>query len=125
MQKKIYYHHTDCGGVVYYGKYLELLEEARTEFLAEKGVLIKKLADQGILFVVVRQEIEYKMPAFYGDTIEIDTRISGASRASMEFTYLLKNQHDKIIAKAKTVLACVDKNLKPNPIPAAIRSKIS
>ncbi|MFH1414040.1 MAG: thioesterase family protein [Candidatus Omnitrophota bacterium] len=121
----MYYHHTDCRGVVYYGKYLEFLEEARTELLAEKGVLIKELADQGILFVVVRQEADYKMPAFYADTLRIDTQITNTSRVSMEFTYLLRNQNDKIVLQAKTILACVDKNLKPKPIPAEIRSKIS
>ncbi|MBU1090467.1 MAG: acyl-CoA thioesterase [Candidatus Omnitrophica bacterium] len=125
MQKKIYYHHTDCGGVVYYGKYLEFLEEARTEFLAERGVLIKELAEQGILFVVVRQEIDYKMPAFYADILRIETQITNISKVSMEFSCLLKNQNDKIISQAKTILACVDKNLKPKPIPTEIRSKIS
>ena len=45
MKKKIYYHDTDCGGVVYYSNYLKFLEEARTEFFAAKGLSIKELAD--------------------------------------------------------------------------------
>ena len=36
MEKKIYYHDTDAGGVVYYANYLKYLEEARTEFLEKK-----------------------------------------------------------------------------------------
>jgi len=44
MQKKIYYHHTDSGSVVYYANYLNFLEEARTEFFAERGFSIKELA---------------------------------------------------------------------------------
>ena len=85
MKIKIYYHHTDCGGVVYYAKYLEFLEEARTEFFNEKGISIKKLTQQGILFVVARQEIDYKAPAFYGDVLSIDTRVINTSRVKLEF----------------------------------------
>ena len=44
MQKKIYYHDTDCGGVVYYANYLKYLEEARSEYLAQQGISIKDLA---------------------------------------------------------------------------------
>ncbi|MBU1869240.1 MAG: acyl-CoA thioesterase, partial [Candidatus Omnitrophica bacterium] len=44
MKKRIYYHDTDAGTVVYYGNYLKFLEEARTEYLEERGFLIKELA---------------------------------------------------------------------------------
>lgn len=37
MKVKIYYHDTDCGGVVYYANYLKYLEEARTEYFEEKS----------------------------------------------------------------------------------------
>jgi len=124
MKVKIYYHHTDCGGVVYYAKYLEFLEEARTERLSEKGILIKELSKQGTLFVVSRQEIDYKLPAFYADTLAIDTRIANISRASIEFDYEVKNQDSQTVAIAKTILVCVDKSLKPKSIPQEIRQKL-
>lgn len=125
MKIKIYYHHTDAGAVVYYARYLEFLEEARTEFLAEKGISVKELAGEGIIFVVVRQEIDYKLPAFYADTLEIGTRISKVGGVSMEFDYEITNQNKQTVIKAKTILACVDKNFKPRPLPEAIRQKIS
>ncbi|MFA5101034.1 MAG: acyl-CoA thioesterase, partial [Candidatus Omnitrophota bacterium] len=37
LEKKVYYHDTDAGGVVYYGNYLKFLEEGRTEFCIERG----------------------------------------------------------------------------------------
>ena len=125
MKIKIYYHHTDCGGVVYYANYLSFLEEARTEYLAEKGVLVKELAGQGTLFVVARQEIDYKFPAFYGDTLQIDSKITSIGGAKIEFEYEIKNQNGQINSKAKTILVCVDANLKPKAIPDQIRKLIS
>jgi len=124
MRIRIYYHHTDCGGVVYYAKYLEFLEDARTEFFDHRGISVKELIKQGVLFVVARQEIDYKSPAFYGDILQIDTRISATGRAKLEFVYEIKNQNQQVISTAKTVMVCVDKNLKPVSIPEEMRKKL-
>jgi len=123
MKIKIYYHHTDCGQVVYYAKYLEFLEEARTEFFEGKGISIKELTKQGILFVVARQEIDYKAPAFYGDTLSIDTRVTEVGRVKIDFTYEIKNQNNQIVSTARTVIVCVDCNFKPQAISEGIRKK--
>jgi acyl-CoA thioester hydrolase len=125
MKIKIYYHHTDCGGVVYYATYLKFLEEARTEYFAEKGVSVKDQAKAGTLFVVARQEIDYKMPAYYGDTLEIDTRISSISGVRIEFDYEIKNQNNQLVSRAKTILVCIDNNFKPKAIPEEVRTQIS
>ncbi|MGD9015723.1 MAG: thioesterase family protein [Candidatus Omnitrophota bacterium] len=125
MKVKIFYHHTDCGGVVYYANYLKFFEEARTELLAERDILIKQLIKQGIQFVVSRQEIDYKSPAFYGDTLQIDTRLINVSGIRIEFDYQIENQNGQIICTGKTSLACVDTNFKPQAIPPEIRAKLT
>lgn len=125
MQVKIYYHHTDCGGVVYYANYLNFLEEARTEFFAQKGVSIKELADCGTLFVVARQEIDYKLPSFYGDILTIQSKVAKSSGVRLEFEHEITNQNKQVITKAKTILVCVDKCLKPKAVPEDIHSLIT
>ncbi len=125
MKIKIYYHDTDCGGVVYYSNYLKYLEEARTEFFSDKGFSIKELADSGTMFVVARQEIDYKAPAVYGDTLEIKTKAAEMSAVKIVFENEIFNQEGKLITKARTILVCVDKNLKPKSIPEDIRRKFS
>jgi acyl-CoA thioester hydrolase len=124
MKVKIYYHHTDCGGVVYYANYLNFLEEARTEFFAERGVSVNELAREGVLFVVSRQEIDYELPAFYGDTLDIDTRINNISGVRVEFEYEIKNQHHQVVSKAKTILVCVNSAFKPKALPEEMRRKL-
>ncbi len=124
MKQRVYYHHTDCGGVVYYGNYLKFLEEARTEFLEGKGISIKELADEGTLFVVARQEIEYKSPAFYGDILNIDTQLTDVSKIRIIFEYEIKNQKGKLISLARTVMACVGSGFKPKPLSEEIRQRL-
>jgi acyl-CoA thioester hydrolase len=125
MKLKIYYHHTDCGGVVYYANYLNFLEEARTEFFVQRGFSIKELADNGTMFVVSRQEVDYKVPVFYGDELEIITTVGEISAVKIVFENEIRNQKGQVTTKAKTILVCVDKNLKPKAIPSEIRSKFS
>lgn len=124
MKIRIYYHHTDCGGVVYYANYLSFLEEARTEFFEKRGVPLKQLSDKGILFVVARQEIDYKAPASYGDTLVIKSQIVDAGAARIEFGHKIINQKKQLVTTAKTILVCIDKDFKPIPMPKGIRKKL-
>ena len=125
MKKQIYYHHTDCGGVVYYANYLNFLEEARTEYFAAKGLSIKRLADSGTMFVVSRQEVDYKFPAAYGDELDVQTQVGAITGVRIEFLHEIYNQNKQLIIKAKTVLVCVDGKLKPQAISQEVRNKIS
>lgn len=125
MKVKIFYHHTDCGGVVYYANYLIFLEEARTEFLEERGISIKQLMEKGTLFVVCRQVINYKSPAFYGDNLKISTHLGNVSGIKIEFEYEIENQKGQTICTASTTMACVGAGLKPKSIPEEIRKKLA
>ena len=125
MKTRIYYHHTDCGGVVYYANYLNFLEEARTEYFALKNASIKQLADSGVMFVVARQEVDYKFPAVYGDELDIQTQVGTVTGVRIEFLHEIYNQNKQLIVKAKTILVCVDNHLKPQAIPEELRKKIA
>ena len=123
LNKKIYYHDTDCGGVVYHAAYLNHLEEGRTEFLREKGIDVGELARQGTIFPVVHIEVDYKCPAVYGDTIRIMTSIEKVGHASINFDQEIK-KGGTLLLRAKVVCACVDSSLKAKPIPDTELSKL-
>ena len=112
MQKRIYYHDTDCGGVVYYANYLKYFEEARTEYMEERGLKLKELSDKGTLFVVRNVSIEYKAPAHYADILEISTKINKIRNVSVEFLQEIKRE-GKLLVSALTTLVCIDKNFRP------------
>jgi acyl-CoA thioester hydrolase len=124
MKQRIYYHHTDCGGVVYYANYLDFLEEARTEYFAQKGYSIKQLSDSGVMFVVMRQEVDYKYPAVYADDLDIKTSVGEMTGVRIEFLHEIHNQDSRLIVKARTVLVCVDRSFKPQAIPEELRKKL-
>ncbi|MDD4941256.1 MAG: thioesterase family protein [Candidatus Omnitrophica bacterium] len=119
---RVFYHHTDCGGVVYYANYLKILEEARTIFLEARGVSVAAYVKRGRYFVVSRQEIDYLSPAYYGDMLEVETRLTGVSGVRIDLSYEIRNQSGTLIATARTVLAFIDTAFKPCPIPADLKA---
>lgn len=125
MKVRIYYHDTDCGGVVYYANYLKYLEEARSEYFEERGLIIKDLLKEGIGFVVAHQEIDYKSPAVYGDILEVNSRVPEATLTRVTFENEITNQGGRLIATAKTVLVFVDKTLRPKRIPEDTLRKLT
>jgi acyl-CoA thioester hydrolase len=124
VEKKVYYHDTDCGGVVYYANYLKYLEEARTEYYSKKGVDLKELMDEGVLFAVVKVEIDYKAPAHYQDTLTIATRIGKIKGSAVQFFQVVR-KGNTIIAEATTMLMCVNTNFKVVPLPEAVKGMLT
>jgi acyl-CoA thioester hydrolase len=124
IEKKIYYHDTDAGEVVYYANYLKYLEEGRTQYLIDKGLDLKGLGDKGIWFVVAKLEIDYKLPAQYQDTLQIVTEIEKIKSASMVFMQNIY-RGDALIARSTVVLVCVNDGFKPMVIPDDIRAALT
>lgn len=122
MEKQIFYHDTDAGGVVYYANYLKYMEEARTIFLDSKGLSIQKLHQQGFLYAVRKCEIAYKSPARYGDIITCETILEKISAAQMIFNQkiFLKSNH-LLLVEATVYLVSLNKDFKPTPIPDNLR----
>lgn len=125
MEVKIYYEDTDCGGVVYYANYLRYMERARTEYLASRGYSVKKLADEGTIFMVLRAEIDYKSPARYGDVIEIETWARDVTRATMIFEHVMREKTSRrVLTECRAKAVYVDPHGKPKRIPQEYVDKV-
>lgn len=124
IERQVYYHDTDAGGVVYYARYLEHLEEGRAGLLKSKGVDVVECAKRGVIFPIVHLEIDYKTPARYGDLIRVHSRVVKVGNASLEFSHEIR-RGDTVILSAKIVSACVGADIKPRRIPEEIRSALS
>jgi acyl-CoA thioester hydrolase len=123
LEKKVYYHDTDAGGVVYYGTYFKFLEEGRTEFCVSRGFDVRALYKDGISFVVVHAEADYKAPARYGDTVSIHTRVDKVGNSSIHFSQEIKKDN-LLLVSAKIVWACVGRDFKVQPVSDKLRAAL-
>lgn len=113
MDVKIYYEDTDCGGVVYYANYLKYFERARTEYLDRRGYSVAALMKQGLLFVVVRAEVDYCSPGRYGDTLVVETDVGDVTGAAVTFSHVVREKvSGRVVVKGSARLAATDGNGK-------------
>jgi len=125
MEIKIYYEDTDCGGVVYYANYLKYFERARTEYLETRGHSVAALMEQGVIFVVVRAEVDYCSPGRYGDTLVIETEVGEVTRAALTFSHVIREKvTGRVVVKGSARLAAMDRNGKITRLDKGLVSSI-
>jgi len=122
---RVYYEDTDAAGIVYYANYLKYMERARTEWLSSLGYELSALeCVEGIVFVVHRVEIDYRIPAKLGEQIDATLALVELHRARM---VVLQDvvRGDQMLTHARVALACVDrKNWRPTRIPAPLHQRL-
>ena len=91
------YGETDKMGYVYYARYLEYFEVARTEMVRDLGISYREMEDSGIMLPVIHAELEYKNPIFYDEEIEIEVLIYEMPSVRLRTFYRVKtSQSDQV-----------------------------
>ncbi len=121
--RRIYYHDTDCAGVVYYANYLKYLEEARTEMLTDRGVSMKELALRGLGFAVAKVDIEYKAPSRYQDMLTIVSKINRIRLSAIQLAQSVYRDRT-LIAESSVILVLVGTDFSPLKIPEEIKKAL-
>lgn len=125
MEKRIYFHDTDSGGVVYYGNYLKYLEEARTEFLEKRGLSVAQFQQQGLMYAVSHCSIYYRSPARYAEALICEARLQKATMAKLVFAQTIHEKTSgRLVAEAEVTLVCLNKDFKPTAIPEELKQRL-
>ena len=129
---RVYWEDTDGGGVVYYANYLRFLERARTEWLRAHGFSQQALAqDPGVIFPVVRANIQYRRPARLDDELLVscDARARGATAIRFLQRIVRRDgaaaSEPQLLADAEVQVACVDAaSFRPTRLPPFLMSAL-
>ena len=81
------YAETDKMGYVYYGRYLEYFEAARTELIRSLGVSYSQLEKDGFMLPVIYSQVEYKAPIFYDELMTVEVMIFKKPVVKLETWY--------------------------------------
>lgn len=116
----------DCDplGHVNNAVYLTYLEQARLFYWrALWGFGEDHTSAPGV--IMARAEIDYRLPAHYGQTLEVRIDLAAVGRSSFTYDYEILDEQGRPIASARTVQVMYDyAAAKPVPIPAEIRAKM-
>jgi acyl-CoA thioester hydrolase len=123
-QVRVYYHHTDAGGVVYHGTYLDFMEAARIELLHALGLdLARMAAEDAVLFLVYGLAVDYHKPARLNDLLTVSATIVRMGGVRVDFEQRVM-RGEELLVSAKVKAACVHpRTFKPVAVPAALKEK--
>lgn len=122
---KVYYRDVDQMGIVYYTRYLEYFEEARTELLDSLGLTISFIEDRGIQLPVIASHCDYKRGAKLEDKLVIEASIAEIPKVRLNINYYIFDKgSNKQLVKGYTRHAFTDKFGNPKRAPKFILDKI-
>ena len=118
VETRVRYAETDQMGRAHHSHYVVWCEMGRTALMRENGISYARLEAQGVMLPVARVEVEYRIPLGYDEAVRIDTRISSIRSRSVTFAYeLYRSADDVLVARASTMLVCMDREGKTRRIP--------
>ncbi len=98
-EREVYYYETDRMDCVHHSNYIRWFEEARVNFMRERGFPYDKLEYSGILSPVLHAEADYRTMCRFGDRVEITASIESYTGTRITFAY-------RVADKATGVLRC-------------------
>ncbi len=123
---RVYYEHTDGGGVVYHARYLNFFERARTDWLRARGIIQSQLQDElNIVYAVTTANIAFKKPARMDDALTISCQLEKIKNASVEFKQEMHKQDGTLLATAFIKAACINvQTFKVVAIPQQLKQEL-
>ena len=122
---KVYYRDIDQMGIVYYTRYLEYFEEARTELLDSLGLTISFIENRGIQLPVIASHCDYKRGAKLEDKLVIEASIAEIPKVKLNINYYIFDKgSNKQLVTGYTRHAFTDKFGNPKRAPKFILDKI-
>lgn len=114
----------DLQGIVNNAVYQNYLEHTRHEFLLSREVDFAELAAEGINLVVIRAELDYKLPLRPGDQFYVGLNFSMKDRVRFQFEQNIhRTEDDKVCVKG--IITGTGMNARGRPsIPRDLASRL-
>jgi acyl-CoA thioester hydrolase len=81
--------------MVYYGKYFEYFEQARSELLRSIGLPYSEIEKSGIFLPVIEAYAKYRRSARYDDLIAVVSTVDEMPVARIRITYKIFDERDE------------------------------
>ena len=107
---KVYVEDVDFGRV-FYSRYLQYIERARTELIHEKlGLTLTQLMNEhGVMFVVRNCKIKYLKSAVFEDYLSVETTVLKKTNVRLNLLQEVKKSGE-VLVSAEVELAVVDRS---------------
>lgn len=110
----------DSEGVVNNATYLSLMEHARFLYFEELGLLAK----QRVEFLLAEARVTYLKPGRLGMHTAVAVRTAALGNTSLRMAFEVR-AGAAVLARGEAVLVWIGDDMRPRPLPDAVRAAIS
>ncbi|BAZ43017.1 hypothetical protein NIES4102_00120 [Chondrocystis sp. NIES-4102] len=122
--RRIYLGDTDAAGVVYFAQLINICHEAYEESLAQADISLQEILQAGeIALPVTHAEIDFFLPLFCNDQIQITLVANLISQSEFAIAYKIYNLNNlnQLVAHAQTRHVCINPQVRKRiDLPAMI-----
>jgi acyl-CoA thioester hydrolase len=105
---EVRYAETDQMGVVHHAEYVVWFEIARTRLCATSGWHYADIERLGTLLMVTRVDVSYRLPARYGETVQVVCTLARLGSRGLAFAYRV-TRGGELLARGTTEHVWVDR----------------
>ena len=120
LKVRVRFREVDALQMVWHGNYIAYFELGREAFAEVYGITYQRLVDVGLAAPIVHVACDYKLPARYGDTLQITVRLFERPTSKLEFAYEIRRLPDGVllaVGQSVQVLTSLEGELMMRPPP--------
>lgn len=117
------YVETDQSGQVAPARYLSWFDLGRAALLKEQGFDYRQLEREGFLMPVLEVGLTFHQPAFYNDTLWMETKLSSRPSFRIRLEYEVRRD-DALLVSGYTVQGFINRQQRPVRPPAEFMAKL-
>ncbi len=122
---RVIYAQTDRMNVVYYSRYYEFFEAARSALLRRIGIPYTELEKEGYMLPVVESHCRYHGTATFEDELTIESHMDETPKAKLKISYkVFKPGRDDPIVTGYTVHSFTNARMRPVRAPAMFLERL-
>ena len=120
IQVRVRYAETDRMGLLHHANTIIYFEIGRTELLRKRGFAYRDIEDAGHFLVIVDVGCKFKKSAYYDDLLTLITIVERITHVKIVHRYEVRRD-GVLLSEGHSTLACVDREGRPQALPASIR----
>ena len=121
LAHRVSYFETDQMGIVHHSNYIRWFEDARTDYMKQRGVSYRETESQGVIMPVVSVACSYKQSAHFDELAFVTTRIGFFNGVRLTYNYEVSGENGAILATGTSEHCFLDRETRK---PIHLRKKL-
>jgi 1,4-dihydroxy-2-naphthoyl-CoA hydrolase len=109
IKKKINFYDCDPAGILFFARIYELCHSCYEAMIESFNLKNNYWSNDDYIVPIIHSEAKYRNPFAYGQTANIELKVTSLKNSSFELQYECKNDRGDLCTEVKTVHVLIDK----------------